>query len=58
VTIELFHKDMLFVAHDGTVATQKFTNPTAIWSGKLAVKSAVYQMWTNDPLEAAAASWL
>lgn len=58
VTIELFHKDMLFVAAGGKVATQKFTNPMSIWNGKLATRTAVYQVWTNDPVEATAASWL
>jgi len=58
VTLELFHKDMLLVAHGGEVATQKYTNPTEVWTGKLATRSAVYQMWTENSLEAVVASWL
>jgi NAD(P)H-hydrate repair Nnr-like enzyme with NAD(P)H-hydrate dehydratase domain len=58
VTIELFHKDMLIAAHASEVISQQFSNPTLVWSGKLATKSAVYQMWGNNPLEAIASSWL
>jgi hypothetical protein len=56
VNIVLFHKDMLLAASGGRVMSQKFENPTAVWSGKLAVKTAVYQMWTEDVIEAVAAS--
>jgi len=58
VSINLFHKDMLLAAANGQVASQKFANPTLVWSGKLATRTAIYQMWTDDPIEAAAASWL
>jgi NAD(P)H-hydrate repair Nnr-like enzyme with NAD(P)H-hydrate dehydratase domain len=56
VTIELFHKDMLFLAHGGQVISQKYSAAVNMWTGKLPTKSAVYQIWTNDPLEALAAS--
>jgi NAD(P)H-hydrate repair Nnr-like enzyme with NAD(P)H-hydrate dehydratase domain len=56
VTLELFHKDTLFLAKNGRVITQKYTNAVNMWTGKLPTKGAVYQMWTDDLLEALAAS--
>jgi hypothetical protein len=56
VAIELFHKDMLILAQNGQVVTQKYLNAVAMWTGKLPTKTAVYQIWTDDLLEALSAS--
>lgn len=56
VTIELFHQDRLFLASAGQVITQEYVKATDIWTGKLPTRSAVYQIWSNDALEALTAS--
>lgn len=56
VAIELFHQDHLFLAAGGQVITQKYVKATDIWTGKLPTRSAVYQLWSDDLVEALAAS--
>ncbi|MDR1300784.1 MAG: hypothetical protein LBK50_03710 [Candidatus Nomurabacteria bacterium] len=56
VVIELFHKDQLILAAGGQVVTQKYTGAVNMWTGKLPTRSAVYQMWSEDDIEALAAS--
>ena len=56
VTIQLFHQDHLILASNGQIITQKYVKATDIWTGKLPTKSAVYQLWSDDPLEALASS--
>ena len=57
VTISLWHADHLFVAHHGNVITQDFTAPLRVWSGEVATRAAVWQIWQSDPLKATATSW-
>jgi len=56
-TITLWHSGNLFVAHDGMVITQTFDQPMRVWSGEIATREAVWQIWTTDPTQAAATSW-
>ena len=55
--ISLWHADNLFVAKNGTVITTEFTAPLRVWSGEVATKIAVWQIWQSDPLRATATSW-
>lgn len=57
-TISLWHADHLFVAKNGKVITTEFTAPLRVWSGEVATKIAVWQIWQSDPLRATATSWL
>ncbi len=56
-SVSLWHNDHLFVAHSGQVITQEFMTPLRVWSGEVAVRTAVWQIWQSDPLRATAASW-
>ena len=57
ITLSLWHNDHLFVAHSGQVITQEFTAPLRVWSGEIAVQTAVWQIWQHDPCRATASSW-
>jgi hypothetical protein len=57
VTITLWHGNHLFVARGGEVVTQAFDQPMRIWSGEIATREAVWQIWSVDPLKAIASSW-
>jgi hypothetical protein len=56
VALELFHKDSLILAHGGGVITQDFSKATDMWTGKIPTRGAVFETWTDDLLEALAAS--
>lgn len=56
-TISLWHADYLFVASGGNVITTEFTAPLRVWSGEVATKIAVWQIWQTDPIKATSASW-
>jgi len=57
ITLVVFHKDHIFIAHEGQVITQNWSNPMAIWKGDVATRAAVYLLWhKNKPLEAIATS--
>ncbi|MCL2037947.1 hypothetical protein FWG95_03005 [Candidatus Saccharibacteria bacterium] len=56
-TITLWHSGFLFVANDGQVISQKFDAPLRVWSGEIATKEAVWQIWQTDPIKAVATSW-
>ena len=57
ITILTLHKDTLVIAHNGTVVTQSWQNPMAIWRGTVAARAASYLIWTSEkPLEAISAS--
>lgn len=59
VTIVTFHQNHLVVAHAGSVVTQEFDQPMAIWRGLTATKAACYLLWTPEkPLEAVATSFV
>ena len=57
-TITLWHANNLFVAHAGQVVTQQFNQPTRVWSGEVATREAVWQIWNTDPVQAVATSWI
>ena len=57
VTLSLWHSGNLFVANDGEVITQAFELPLRVWSGEVATRSAVWQIWQPDPLKAVSTSW-
>lgn len=57
-TISLWHADYLCVANNGNVITTEFTTPLRVWSGEVATKIAVWQVWQSDPLRATATSWI
>ncbi|MCL1877180.1 hypothetical protein FWF74_04070 [Candidatus Saccharibacteria bacterium] len=58
VTITLFHNENLFAAYDGQVITQPFHQPLRVWSGEIATRAAVWQMWNPaKPTESIATSW-
>lgn len=56
--ITLWHSGFLFVAKDGQVISQKFDQPLRVWSGEIATKEAVWQIWQSDPIKAAVSSWV
>lgn len=57
-TVVTFHQNHLVVAHGGSVITQEFDEPMAIWRGLTATKAACYLLWSPaKPLEAIAASF-
>ncbi len=57
VILSLWHGNNLFVANNGEVITQAFTAPLRVWSGEIATRSAVWQIWQSDPLKAVSTSW-
>lgn len=58
VTIVTFHHSQLIVASAGTVVTQEFDQPMAIWRGITAARGATYLLWNqHKPLEAIATSF-
>jgi len=57
-TITLWHSGNLFAAHGGQVVSQEFNQPMRVWSGEIAARAAVWQIWQRDPIQAAATSWL
>ncbi len=57
VGVTLWHSNFLFVAKNGQVISQKFDQPLRVWSGEIATREAVWQIWQKDPLKATAASW-
>jgi NAD(P)H-hydrate repair Nnr-like enzyme with NAD(P)H-hydrate dehydratase domain len=57
VTILTLHKDTIIIAHHGSIVTQAWENPMAIWRGSVATRAATWWLWNNEqPLKAAAAS--
>ena len=56
--ITLWHSGHLFVAHDGEVVTTAFDQPMRVWSGEVATREAVWQIWQHSPLQATAAAWV
>jgi NAD(P)H-hydrate repair Nnr-like enzyme with NAD(P)H-hydrate dehydratase domain len=56
--ITLWHSGNLFVAHDGEVITQNFDQPMRVWSGEVATREAVWQIWQRSPLHAVASAWV
>ena len=58
VTITLFHGENLFVAQDGQVISQNFSQALRVWSGEIATRAAVWQTWNpTKNFEAVATSW-
>lgn len=58
VTITLFHNENLFVARDGQIITQPFNQPLRMWSGEIAVRESVWQIWNPTKIiESIATSW-
>jgi NAD(P)H-hydrate repair Nnr-like enzyme with NAD(P)H-hydrate dehydratase domain len=57
-TITLWHSNNLFVAKDGQVITQEFTQPMRVWSGEVATREAAWQIWNTDAVQAVATSWI
>lgn len=58
ITIVTFHQNQLLVAHGGSVISQEFSQPMAIWRGVTAAKVATYLLWNpQKPLEATATSF-
>ena len=57
VAITLWHAGNLFVANGGVVISQKFEQPLRVWSGEVAVREAVWQIWQPDVVKAAASAW-
>lgn len=56
-TIVTLHKDTLIIAHAGTIVTQPWEQPMAIWRGSIATQAAAYWLWNaSHPLEAVTAS--
>lgn len=54
VTICTFHAEHLVIAHGGTVVTQAWDEPMAIWRGVVGAKIASYLVWSpSSPLAAA-----
>lgn len=52
-TIVTFHQNYLLLARGGTVVTQEWDYPMAIWKGTLAAYIATYTLWNpTQPLEA------
>ncbi len=59
VTIVTLHADTLIVASGGTINTQAWENPMAIWRGTVGTNAASYWLWNpTHPLEATMASLL
>jgi len=59
VTVVTFHHSQLIVAHDGTVVSQEFDQPMAIWRGITATRAATYLLWNpKNPLEAITTSFV
>lgn len=59
LTIVTLHADTLIIAHNGTVVTQPWDSPMAIWRGHLATRAACYWLWNPDqPLESSVTSLL
>jgi NAD(P)H-hydrate repair Nnr-like enzyme with NAD(P)H-hydrate dehydratase domain len=56
--ITLWHAGHLFAARAGQVVTQKFDQPMRVWSGEIAAREAVWQIWQRDPVQAVATSWV
>jgi len=58
VMITLFHNENLFVAQSGQVISQNFVQALRMWSGEVATRSAVWQIWNpTRSIEAVATSW-
>ena len=55
--LTLWHTGNLFVAKNGAVISQKFDQPLRVWSGEIATRETVWQIWQKDVLKAVAASW-
>ena len=57
-TITLFHNENLLVAQNGQVISQSFLQPLRMWSGEIATRAAIWQMWNPaKTIEAVATSW-
>ncbi|MCL2280727.1 hypothetical protein FWC31_02470 [Candidatus Saccharibacteria bacterium] len=56
-TITLWHAGNLLVARAGQVVSQEFDQPMRIWSGEIATRQAVWQIWNADIVQAAATAW-
>jgi len=56
-TITLWHSGNLLVARDGQVVSQEFNQPMRVWSGEIAIRQAVWQIWNADIIQAAATAW-
>ena len=59
VTITLFHNENLFVARGGDVISQPFAQPMRVWSGEIATRQIVWQIWNPTKIiESIATSWV
>jgi len=59
ICVSVFHKDIMFVAHQGQVTSTPYDNPTKIWRGETATIAATYWLWSpNKPLESITASFV
>ena len=57
VALTLWHAGNLFIAKNGEVISQPFDEPLRVWSGEIAVREAVWQMWHKDIAKAVASAW-
>jgi 6-phosphogluconate dehydrogenase len=57
-TITLWHSGNLLVASGGQVVSQEFNQPMRVWSGEVAAREAVWQIWDSDAIQATATSWV
>lgn len=56
-TITLWHENNLICAKSGEVISQNFDQPLRVWSGEVATRETVWQIWQNNVIKAIAASW-
>ncbi|MDQ5932062.1 MAG: ADP-dependent NAD(P)H-hydrate dehydratase / NAD(P)H-hydrate epimerase [Patescibacteria group bacterium] len=49
-TIMTLHKDTLVIAQAGSVITQPWNNPMAIWRGTVAAEASAYALWNQTDI--------